>query len=136
MSDKFNEAFGLPEEPKKALEVFKPPQECPEEDFKYARSNVYMTTEILHRALEDLAKFAKSAQSAKAYEVLANMINTSLNASKTLMDIQKKRKDLQKEGPIGPSEGPQVVNNNLYMTTAQFQEYFEQTKKLNDDKQD
>lgn len=129
-SNTFNEAFGLPEEePKKQLQIFQPPQECPEEDFKYARQNIYDTMEISQRALEDLAKLAKSAQSARVYEVLANMVKTSLEASKDLLELQKKRRDLQKEGsPSIPNE-PQIVNNNLFMTTAQLQEHIENLKK-------
>jgi len=129
MSDKFNEAFGLPDsEPeKKQLDVFRPPQENSEEDFKYARQNIYDTMAHVQLALDDLAKFAKSAQSARVYEVLANMIKTSLEASKDLLELQKKRHELQKNG--GAPGEPSTINNNLFLTTAEFQRLLEEHKK-------
>ena len=135
MADKFNEAFGLPEEepPKKALDLFRPPQENAEEDFKYARQNIYTTMETTIAALDDLSKLAKSAQSARVYEVLANMIKTSLEASKDLLELQKKRHELAKEGHKGMPGESQTINNNLYLTTAEFQKMIEQHKNKNDE---
>lgn len=136
MSDKFNEAFGLPEEePKRQLELFQPPKENAEEDFIYARSNLYNTIEHAQLALDDLAKFAKSAQSARVYEVLANMIKTSIDASKGLLDLQKQRLELRKAGAPQAAEGERpTINNNLFLTTAEFQRLVKEHKnKQNDD---
>lgn len=134
MSDKFNEAFGLPDdEPKKtAIEVFQPPVENSEEDFQYARSNLYSAIEVSANALDDLAGLAKKAQNARVYEVLANLIRTTIDANKDLLNLQKTRKELQ-SGGIPGSEGPQTVNNNLFMTTAALQAMIAQQKKDSSD---
>lgn len=132
MSDKFNEAFGLPDdepESNKALDVFHPPVENSEEDFQYARQNLYTTIELASKALDELASFAAKAQNARTYEVLANLVRTTIDANKDLLELQKKRKDLQKDGGTGSSSGPQTINNNLFMTTAEFQKYLENQEK-------
>jgi D-mannonate dehydratase len=133
MSDPFNEAFGLPEEPKKTLEVIKPPVENSEEDFQYARQNLYQTIELAAHSLDALSQLAEKAQNARLYEVLANLTRTVVDANKELLDLQKKRKDLQQGGLLGSQAGSHTVNNNLFMTTAEFQHWIEaQQKKLDD----
>lgn len=93
------------------------PTPTEEEDFDYARDNLKEVIDHGKEALAQLIDIADQSQHPRAYEVIATVINTIASANKDLLDLSKKRKELQKKEDTGPT----TVNNNLILTTADLQ---------------
>ena len=130
MSDELRKALDLaPVE--RISEIIDPSTQQVEDDFDYARKNLYEVIGKSQEALEDMIDVARQSQHPRAYEVLNQMIKNVADISKDLLDLQKKKKDLIKREV---QEGPQTVNNNLFVgTTADLNRMIEeaQAKKNN-----
>lgn len=95
-------------------------------DFDFARENMMEVMNKGQEALFELMDVAKQSQHPRAYEVLSTMMNTMLNASKDLMDLQAKKKKLLEDDPEAT---PNSVTNNLFVgSTAELQKYLKQHK--------
>lgn len=86
-------------------------------DFEYARTNMYQVIEDGTRSLQDLVAIASQSQNPRAYEVVSTMINSLVTANEKLLDLQKKRADIE-AGPKGGSG--KTINNNIIMTSDQL----------------
>ena len=88
-------------------------------DYKYARENLYGVIEKGTDALDSLLDLAKASEHPRAFEVVAQLTKTLVDANKDLLDIQKKVKDLKREDK---DEQPQNVTNALFVgSTAELQ---------------
>ena len=88
-------------------------------DYKYARENLYGVIEKSTDALDNLIDFAKASEHPRAFEVVAQLTKTLVDANKDLLDIQKKVKDVKKEDK---KENPKNVTNALFVgSTAELQ---------------
>ena len=88
-------------------------------DYKYARENLYGVIEKSTDALDNLIDLAKASEHPRAFEVVAQLTKTLVDANKDLLDIQKKVKDLKKEDK---RENPKNVTNALFVgSTAELQ---------------
>ncbi len=85
------------------------------DDYEYARQNLYDIIEKGQNALEDIIDIAKQSESARAFEVATNLIKTMAEANKDLLNLAKVKKDLDKEGV---PEQKNITNNNLVLTSA------------------
>ncbi len=95
-------------------------------DFDFARENMMEVMNKGQEALFELMDVAKQSQHPRAYEVLSTMMNTMLNASKDLMDLQAKKKKLLEDDPMA---SPNTVTNNLFVgSTSELQKYLKQYK--------
>ena len=84
-------------------------------DYDYARDNLYNIIEKGNNALEDIMDIAKQSESARAFEVVTNLIKTMVDANKDLLELAKKKKELDKtEEP----EQTNVTNNNLFVGSS------------------
>ena len=86
-------------------------------DYQYARENLYNLIERGNDALEGILELAKEMEHPRAYEVASGLIK---NVSETTMELLKMQKELKslKEG-----EAPTTNVNNLYVgSTAELQE--------------
>ena len=89
-------------------------------DYKYARENLYGVIEKGTDALDSLLDLAKASEHPRAFEVVAQLTKTLVDANKDLLDIQKKVKDLKKEDD--EKQQPQNVTNALFVgSTAELQ---------------
>ncbi len=84
-------------------------------DYEYARNNLYNIIEKGQNALDDIIDIAKQSESARAFEVATNLIKTMAEANKDLMSLAKAKKDLEKEDV---PEQKNITNNNLVLTSA------------------
>ena len=117
-NDKIAETLDLtPVEPKEIVEV-KPADDKLENDFQYARENLYNIIERGTDALNGIVDLANQSQHPRSFEVVADLVRTLSGANKDLLDIQKKMKDMDPE-----KHGPKKVENNLFIGS---------TKDLND----
>ena len=88
-------------------------------DYKYARENLYGVIEKGTDALDNLIDLAKASEHPRAFEVVAQLTKTLVDANKDLLDIQKKVKDLKIEDK---KENPKNVTNSLFVgSTAELQ---------------
>lgn len=84
-------------------------------DYDYARDNLYNIIEKGNIALEDIIDIAKQSESARAFEVVTNLIKTMVDANKDLLELAKKKKELDKtEQP----DQTNVTNNNLFVGSS------------------
>lgn len=90
-----------------------------ENDYDYARENMYNVIEKGTAALEELLGVATQSQHPRAYEVLATTMKTLVDANKELVQLSKKKVDEEKSNDdpqIG--SGGNVTNNNLFVGTT------------------
>ena len=82
-------------------------------DYEFARENLHDIIGKGSKALDELCDVANASQHPRAYEVVSTLIKNS-----NLLDIQKKKKDIEKEDDKGPNK----VTNNLFVgSTADLQ---------------
>jgi predicted house-cleaning noncanonical NTP pyrophosphatase (MazG superfamily) len=81
------------------------------DDYEYARGSMINVIEKGQEALNDMLDVAQRSQHPRGYEVVATLISTLANANKDLLDLTKKKKELEQNSDGGPS----TVNNNLYI---------------------
>ena len=84
-------------------------------DYEYARQNLYDIIEKGNNALEHIVDIAKQSESARAFEVVTNLIKTMAETNKDLLQLAKTKKDLEKSDMI-PDK--QVTNNNLFVGSS------------------
>ena len=82
-------------------------------DYKYARENLYGVIEKSTDALDNLIDLAKASEHPRAFEVVAQLTKTLVDANKDLLDIQKKVKDLEDESTKTTNNN--VTNNALFV---------------------
>jgi hypothetical protein len=70
-----------------------------ETDFNIARTNINSLLQKGNTAVDNLLNVAKETEHPRAYEVAANLIKTLADLNKDLLDIQKKRKELNNNKP-------------------------------------
>ncbi len=81
-----------------------------ENDFIYARENLYNVIERGTDALNGIVELAQQSQHPRSFEVVADLVRTLSSANKDLIDLQKKMKDMHPE-----EKGPKEVTNNLFV---------------------
>jgi len=80
-------------------------------DFDYARGQMLAAIEKGQEALSGIVDVASMSQNPRSYEVVATLVNAVASASKDLMELSKRRKELKGES----DKGPTTVNQNLYV---------------------
>ena len=102
-----------------------------EEDYNIARENLKKLLDKSDEALDHMMQVAAEAEHPRAFEVLAGMFKTSADMTTQLIDLQKKRHELDKLNNE-PTETSSVTNNNLFVgSTADLQRML--TKNNEDD---
>jgi hypothetical protein len=115
-------------DPVKAL-VQKAHDDSAKNDFEMARSNIHEVISNGTFAIEKLAQIADSSQHPRAFEVLAKLMDTMLQANKDLLDLQKTIREIDaKDTPIS-NEAKSVTNNLFVGSTADLQKAIENMKK-------
>jgi len=120
-SDEISKALDLP-----PLEMskFTPIEPEPEfkDDFEFARGNLINIIEKGSEALTGILDVASMSQHPRSYEVAANLIKTMSEVNKDLLELSKRKQDLE-----GTSGKPTTVNNNLFVgSTAELQKLLKQ----------
>lgn len=93
-------------------------EEDVENDYKYARENMYNIIERGQDAIDELLQEARDSGNARLYEVLGQMIKTVGEQNQNLVNLHKQVKDVKKEDKKGPNN----VTNALFIgSTAELQ---------------
>jgi hypothetical protein len=100
------------------------------EDFTFARANIREVVENANDAIAKLAIIADQSQDPRTFDVLSNMMNTVVTASKHLLEIQKDIRAIEKPDVPNSDQGKQQVTNNLYVgSTAELAKVIAQLRK-------
>lgn len=86
-----------------------------DEDYTFARGNIYNLIEKGNQAVNGILNVAHEGQSPRAYEVAANLIKTLGDMSDKLLAIQKTKKELKPQ-----SSNPTNTTNNVKVEKAVF----------------
>ena len=131
MDENFEKLFNLPESVNDSSkqEVIVPQddqQQTIDNDFRYARENLYGIIEKGSDALDELVELAKQSQSPRAFEIVSQMVKTLTDSNKDLLELQRKNKLLKQE----EQKGPNNVTNALFVgNTAELQKLLKDSKK-------
>jgi hypothetical protein len=101
-------------------------------DFEMARSNIHEVIQNGTYAIEKLAQIADSSQHPRAFEVLAKLMDTMLQANKDLLDLQKQIRTINAADTPANEQAKQVTNNLFVGSTADLQKALESIKKNGD----
>ena len=99
-----SDALGIDHEepPKKEVVVYEPVESGPndqDEDYALVRNTLRNLIEKGNDALEDISSIARQNESARGFEVVANLIKTVGETSKDLYNLQKMKRDLKEPAP-------------------------------------
>ena len=118
-SNPLDRAFGLspmqPQTTAVSTIMAKVHDDSAREDFTFARANVREVVENANDAIAKLAVIADQSQNPRAFEVLAKLMDTAVNASKHLLEIQKDIRVIDKPDVPNSDEGKKSVTNNLFV---------------------
>jgi len=105
---------------KKDMEKFFPPEEKNiDNDYKYSRDTYYELVEKGKQSLELMMEVARESEHPRAFEVLSGMIKNISDVNDRLMDLNKKKKDIDKKDEIKKVEN---TTNNLFVgSTTELQ---------------
>ena len=105
---------------KKDMEKFFPPEEKNiDNDYKYSRDTYYELVEKGKQSLELMMEVARESEHHRAFEVLSGMIKNISDVNDRLMDLNKKKKDIDKKDEIKKVEN---TTNNLFVgSTTELQ---------------
>jgi hypothetical protein len=97
-------------------------------DFEMARGNIHEVIQNGTYAMEKLAQIADSSQHPRAFEVLAKLMDTMLQANKDLMELQKQIRVISAADAPTNEQAQQVTNNLFVGSTADLQKVIEDMK--------
>jgi hypothetical protein len=97
-------------------------------DFEMARSNIHEVIQNGSYAIEKLAQIADSSQHPRAFEVLAKLMETMLQANKDLLDLQKQIRVISASDAPTNENAKQITNNLFVGSTADLQKAIEDMK--------
>ena len=104
----------------KEMEKFFPPEEKNiDNDYKYSRDTYYELVEKGKQSLELMIEVARESEHPRAFEVLSGMIKNISDVNDRLMDLNKKKKDIDRK-----EEVKKIANttNNLFVgSTTELQ---------------
>ena len=99
-------------------------------DYEYSRETYYELVEKGKQSLELMIEVARESEHPRAFEVLSGMIKNISDVNDRLMDLNKKKKDIDKKEEI-----KKIANttNNLFVgSTADLQKILKNEKELID----
>ena len=85
-NDPISNALGMTPMPEKPKLVLGTVAIDDNSDYEYARQNIYGVIETGANALDQLAQIAAQTQHPRAFEVLANLVKTMVDANKDLLN--------------------------------------------------
>ena len=97
-------------------------------DFDMARSNIREVITNGSEAIFKLTEIAEQSQHPRAYEVLAKLMDTVLQANKDLLELQSKIREIKNVDEPNNAHAKNVTNNLFVGSTAELQKVIEDMK--------
>ena len=102
-------------------------------DFQYARENLYDIIEKGRDAMEELLEIAKAEESPRAFEVFGQLLKNMTDTQSTLMELHQKKQKLENDGDRQEVSKAQNVTNALFVgSTADLLKLVKRETKQND----
>lgn len=106
LDDKFNVVHTTSEQIEKVINAPLPA----EDDAAHARETLRTLIDKGNEAIDGILHIAKNSEHPRAYEVAGQLIKTVSDTAKDLLEVQKKKKELEKD------EKPSIkTQNNLFV---------------------
>ena len=122
VDEKLNQLLEVDTEIKQETKaVVKQPQRSKsiENDYKYARENLYNLVERGQDAIDGILELSKETEHPRAYEVAGQLIKTVGETAEKLIDLQSKLKKLE-----GEEQKVGTQHNHLYVgSTSELQKF-------------
>lgn len=99
------------------------------DDFEEARNTITESIQKGKLALDDLIDLAQQAQSARAYEVVAKLIDSLTNSSEKLLELQLKLRGIQEIDNTGKNPAKTIHNNLFVGSTKELGDLLENIRK-------
>jgi hypothetical protein len=82
-----------------------------DKDYSYVRATITNVIEKGSEALDNILELAQETDSARAYEVVGQLIDKLTTSTEKLLDLHKKVKDIKETDTNGPTN---VTNNAMF----------------------
>lgn len=82
------------------------------DDYDFARSKYYNLAEKGDEAIDLMMELARESEHPRAFEVLSNMMKQNAEIADRLMELQKKKKDVETNDKALPNS---MTQNNVYV---------------------
>ena len=90
-------------------------------DFQYARENLYHIIERGRDAMDELLEIAKAEESPRAFEVFGQLLKNMTDSQEKLMELHQKKQKLENAGDRQEVTKAQNVTNALFVgSTAEL----------------
>ena len=86
-----------------------------DDDFSKARDNISDLIEKGNTAIDNLLHVAKESEHPRAYEVAANLIKTLSELNKDLLDIHKKKNDINGRNTNPPESKGAMIDKAVFI---------------------
>ena len=84
-------------------------------DFQYARENLYDIIEKGRDAMEELLEIAKAEESPRAFEVFGQLLKNMTDTQEKLMELHRKKQIIENDGERQEVTKAQNVTNALFV---------------------
>ena len=113
------------EPPKNEVQVLNAPvtnnDDNENNDFQYARENLYHIIERGRDAMDELLEIAKAEESPRAFEVFGQLLKNMTDSQEKLMELHQKKQKLENDGERQEVTKAQNVTNALFVgSTAEL----------------
>jgi|TARA_B110000238_G_C15828953_1_gene311877 hypothetical protein len=85
------------------------------DDYDFARAKYYSLAEKGDEAIELMLELARDSEHPRAFEVLSNMMKQNAEVADRLMELQKKRKEVDKVDRDTPALPGGMTQNNVFV---------------------
>jgi hypothetical protein len=100
-------------------------------DYREVRDNLKRVIIQSEDAIQGVLQVAQETQSARAYEVAAQLIQATLEANNKLMHLHKQLKDIKRDDPVKTGGSVTTTNNNIFVgNTAELSRFLRARKDL------
>lgn len=92
-----------------------------ETDTEFARKNIRSLIDKGNVAVDNLLQVSKESEHPRAYEVVAGLMKTMADLNKDLLELQKRKKDLQPQSSNSNNHGNITVEKAVFVgSTAEL----------------
>ena len=91
-------------------------------DYEYARRNLYDIIEKGNKAIEGILHVASEGDSPRAYEVVSQLIKSVADANKDLLQLHKQMKEIKQDTPASTQSAQNITNQSIFVgSTTELQ---------------
>ena len=106
------------------------PKDESDDDFSEVRANVKTIIDKSTQALDGMLEVAESCNEPRAYEVVAELLRTAMEANDQLMQAHKTLAEIKKNKNGGVKITENITNNSIFVgSTSELQKFMKERKK-------